>query len=75
MFPVTTGSPYTRMWVPILAYAPCTPPAGAHYLQHVDGTAFIGFADLELADKLWVLSHQHVHEAIDLRRDRREGRL
>lgn len=43
------------------------------YLQHVDGTVFKGFANLELANKLWVLGHQQVYEVIDLRRERRQG--
>lgn len=51
------------------------PLIGAHYLQHVDGAAFIAAANLELADKLWVLGHQYVHEVIDLRRQRREACL
>lgn len=59
------------MWLPFLRSVLCV---GTHYLQHVDGTTFIGVADLELADKLWVLRHQHVHEVIDLRRVGKEGR-
>lgn len=49
--------------------------ACTHYLQHIDGTAFIAAANLEFADKLWVLSHQQVHEVIDLKGQRREGCL
>lgn len=45
------------MWASILAEVPHA-LAGTHYLQHIDGTAFIAAANLELADKLWVLGHQ-----------------
>lgn len=33
----------------------------------MDGATFKGVADLDLAHKLWVLSHQQVHEFVDLR--------
>lgn len=62
------------MWASILAEVSHA-LAGTHYLQHIDGTAFIAAANLELADKLWVLGHQQVHEVIDLKEQRREGCL
>jgi hypothetical protein len=39
-----------------------------HYLQHIDGTIFVAATNLDLADKLGVLSYQQVYEVIDLRR-------
>lgn len=36
------------------------------YLEHIKRTAFVALANHYLADKVGILSHQHVLEAVDL---------
>lgn len=36
------------------------------YLEHIQGTALVAVTNHDLADKVGVLSHQHVLETVDL---------
>lgn len=71
----THGNPHRDVGTHSCICAHVHSQAGAHYLQHIDGATFVGVANLELADQLWVLSNQQIHEAMDLRRERRGGWL
>lgn len=72
----TSWEPRSSFKAPMMGICTCPlrnsdlHPRGAHYLQHKDGAALIGAANLDLADQLGVFVHQHVHKVVDLGKER-----